>query len=47
MLIFTNRVVLAGHGDESAFTAKFVPASDTLGMAEVARNGPAIGRSPA
>jgi len=41
MLIFTNRVVLAGHGDESAFTAKFVPASDTLGMAEVARNGPA------
>jgi len=41
MLVFTNRTVRAGHGDESAFTAEFVPGSDTLGMAEVARNGPA------
>ena len=39
MLVFTNRTVLAGHGDESAFTAEFVPESDTLGMAEVTRNG--------
>ena len=41
VLVFTNRTVLAGHDDESAFTAKFVPGSDTLGMAEVTRNGTA------
>jgi len=40
MLVFTNRTVLSGPGDESALTTKFVPGSDTLAMADVSRAGP-------
>jgi hypothetical protein len=39
MLVFTNRTVLSGHADESAFSAKFVPGSDALAMADVTRAG--------
>ena len=39
MLVFTNRIVLSGHADESAFSAKFVPGSDALAMADVTRAG--------
>jgi hypothetical protein len=41
VLVFTNRVVLADRTDESAFTAKFVPASNVLGMADAIRAGSA------
>ena len=39
MLVFTNRTVLVGPTDETAFTSEFAPASDELGMADVTRNG--------
>ena len=37
MLVFTNRVVDASANDESAFSARFAPGSDVLGMATVTR----------
>jgi hypothetical protein len=37
VLVFTNRQVLSASSDESAFTAKFVPGSNDLGMAQVTR----------
>ena len=37
MLVFTNRVVDASATDESAFSARFAPKQDVLGIAQVPR----------